>query len=285
MDAGGAGDAAEVLGHSAEYLELETEMDSGGLEAERDFASVKESGSRGVKADRQQAVALFEAARQQYDAGNYDSAVHLYEAILVMGYSDFSLHYNLGNAHYKNRATAPAILHYERAARQSPRDPSVQHNLELARLRQQDKRIEPLPRHVIHRFWRGWTGLFSQADWALISMGSAWLILIGLALIWWSASLVWRKGGLSLVLLSVLMLGFSLSGGFGRKKFDQRDRSVIIMAPSAVLKSAPNTESTDLYILREGFKLQLLAYDKEWAEVSLPDGNTGWITREAVEEI
>ena len=274
--------AAQESAGTTDFQPLELEPATGSLSEEEVLSSGLLSGG---SLDREGAAAMFEAARKQYDSANYDSAVYLYEGILADGYNDFALHYNLGNAHYKNRATAPAILHYERAARLAPGDPNVQHNLDLARLRQQDKRIEPLPRHIFHRFWRGWTGIFSQAGWALLSMGSAWLLLSGLALLWWSASLFWRRGGLGLVLMAVLLLGFSLSGGFGRKKFDQRDRAVIIMAPSAVLKSAPNTESTDLYILREGFKLQLLAYEEDWSEVSLPDGNTGWIVSEAVEEI
>ena len=65
---------------------------------------------------------------------------------------------------------------------------------------------------------------------------------------------------------------------------------MVVMAPSIVLKSAPTESSTNLYILREGYKLQLLdALDSEtgttWLQLGLADGNVGWARAGAVEEI
>ncbi len=238
-----------------------------------------------VATDRGQAAVRFEEARKQYDAGQFNKAIDLYKSLLDEGYADFALHYNLGNAYFKTGAIGPCILHYEKARKLEPNDANVLHNLELAFLRQQDKRIEPLPQHFFNRVWSGLTGLFTQTGWAWFALISTWAILGGLSLIWWSISQGWRKAGLGLLIAAILGLGFSLTGGFGRRSMDAKNRFAIIMTPSAVLKSAPSASATDLFILREGFKLRITDQTGTWTEVTLPDGNVGWVEAGSIEEI
>lgn len=235
--------------------------------------------------DRDQLSARFEEARSLYDGGQYDSAAAIYEGFIEQGYRDFALHYNLGNAHFKAGNLGPCILHYERARLLAPKDRDVLHNLEMAYLRQADKRMEPLPRHFFNRTWTGWISLFSQTTWAWLTLGMAWTVLAGFLLIWWSAQLLWRRVGLTVVFAAVFGLLLALSGAVGRRSFDARERYAIIMAPSTVLKSAPSEESTDLYILREGFKLKIANQTADWVEVMLPDGNVAWVQANSIEAI
>lgn len=227
----------------------------------------------------------FAEARALYDAQEYAEAAALYERLLEPGYRDFTLEYNLGNAYFKSGELGKSILHYERARKIRPTDPDLLHNLDLANLRQQDKKIDPLPEHFFHRLWSGFTGMFSQTQWAGIAIAAAWSILLGLGLIWLSRVMAIRRGGLALVLLSILLLGFSLAGGYGKKRRDKMERYAVIMDPSAVLKSAPNASSTDLYILREGFRLTITGESSGWFQVTLPDGNVCWVERDAVQEV
>jgi len=229
--------------------------------------------------------AQFEEARKLYDSGRFDSAAALYEGLLALGYRDFALHYNLGNAYFKAGQLGPSILNYERARLLEPRNPNLLHNLDLAYLRQADKRIEPLPQNFFSRTWTAWIRLFSQSAWALLTVALAWMVLGGLALFWWSAGLNGRRAGLFIVLAGITGLLLGLSGAFGRQHLDNRERYAIIMAPSALLKSAPSTESTDLYILREGFKLQVTSQTGDWAEVMLPDGNVAWVDASSIETL
>ncbi len=235
--------------------------------------------------DREQLAARFEEARLLYDAGQFDSAAALYEGLIELGYRDFALHYNLGNAHFKAGNLGPGILQYERARLLAPKDPDVLHNLELAYLRQADKRMEPLPRHFFNRTWTGWISLFSQTTWAWLTIAVAWSMLIGFSPIWWSAQLLWRRAGLMVVFVGFFALVLALSGAFGRQSLDAHERYAIIMAPSTLLKSAPSQESTDLYILREGFKLKMTNRTGNWVEVTLPDGNVAWVEATSIEAI
>ena len=52
------------------------------------------------------------------------------------------------------------------------------------------------------------------------------------------------------------------------------------MAPSSIVKSEPNESSTNLFLIHEGLKVQLLESDNNWTEVKMPDGNVGWLKNE-----
>jgi uncharacterized protein YgiM (DUF1202 family) len=54
--------------------------------------------------------------------------------------------------------------------------------------------------------------------------------------------------------------------------------TAIIMSPSVTVKSTPSDSGTELFIIHEGRKVKILDNSmKEWVEIELEDGNTGWI--------
>jgi hypothetical protein len=62
--------------------------------------------------------------------------------------------------------------------------------------------------------------------------------------------------------------------------------TAIIMSPSVTVKSTPSGAGTDLFIIHEGRKVKILDSSmKEWVEIRLEDGNTGWIPVNAMEII
>mgnify|MGYP002619716998 CR=1 FL=1 len=73
------------------------------------------------------AQTAFEAANQQYAAGNYADAAALYRTIIDDAGAGISkdyavVYYNLGNAYFKQGELAQSILAYERALRLRPTD-------------------------------------------------------------------------------------------------------------------------------------------------------------------
>ena len=59
----------------------------------------------------------------------------------------------------------------------------------------------------------------------------------------------------------------------------------VIFAPKVDIRSEPNDQSTRLFILHEGSKVELEDEEGEWIEVRLPNGNGGWMRRADVEVI
>ena len=66
----------------------------------------------------------------------------------------------------------------------------------------------------------------------------------------------------------------------------QADNShAIIFAPTVTIKSTPDVSGTDLFILHEGTKVEILEYVGSWAEIMTEDGSKGWIDVNAIEII
>ena len=54
--------------------------------------------------------------------------------------------------------------------------------------------------------------------------------------------------------------------------------TAVILAPSVVVKSSPSDRSTDLFLIHEGSKVEILDNSmKEWMEVKFEEGKQGWI--------
>lgn len=75
----------------------------------------------------------FDAANQQFKAGDFTGAAAAYEKILADEGPRAAVYYNLGNSYQSLRQYGPAILAYERARLITPRDPDLLANLALAR--------------------------------------------------------------------------------------------------------------------------------------------------------
>ena len=71
-------------------------------------------------------------AAEAYSKGDFKKAITLYESLLKEGESA-PLHYNLGNAYYKDGQNARAILNYEKSLLINPGNGDARFNLELAR--------------------------------------------------------------------------------------------------------------------------------------------------------
>ena len=84
-------------------------------------------------------VKIMAGANLLYECGAYAEAVQGYETIIGLGYRDAAVHYNLGNAYLESGDLGRAILNYLRAEEQSPRDPDIAANLELARSKTVDQ--------------------------------------------------------------------------------------------------------------------------------------------------
>ena len=61
--------------------------------------------------------------------------------------------------------------------------------------------------------------------------------------------------------------------------------SAILMEANAYVKSAPSTQSEDLFILHEGTKVLVLESFNNWTKIKLSDGMIGWLESNVVEKI
>lgn len=224
-----------------------------------------------------------QAAEKAYADGNYADAASRYEALIKSRGDAAEVYYNLGNTYYKLGRIAPAILNYERALAMNPGDGDTRFNLEMARLRTED-RIESTD-SFLSRGLRSVQRLLSVDAWAAVAL-VAFVAFAGcLILFFFSKWVRLRKTGfyLGILLLLVTVLANVCAWG-GRRDLIVRD-AAIIFAPTVTVKSSPDRSGTDLFLLHEGTKVTIKNALGEWYEIRLGDGKEGWIPSKDLERI
>ncbi|MEO6026684.1 MAG: BatD family protein, partial [Candidatus Binatia bacterium] len=97
------------------------------------LAGIVAASVAGAAGGEETAQTLFFQANTLYGDEHYPEAIAAYEKVLAAGIESGNLHFNLGNAYFKNGDVGHAILEYERARRTIPRDPDLHANLGYAR--------------------------------------------------------------------------------------------------------------------------------------------------------
>jgi hypothetical protein len=226
----------------------------------------------------------FEQANQIYRNGDYKNAVIAYEKINKNGYCTPDLYFNLANAYFKLDNIANSILNYERAKKLSPNDEDINYNLKIANLKVVDK-IEPIPR-LFFIEWRNSTGrIFSSNSWATIAIIALWLGIICFSIFRISRSPNFRRiiffCGVFILFVSLLSLVF----GVQQNQVEKSENVGIIFSTSVNVKSSPDENGTDLFILHEGVKVEILDKVEKWRKIKLADGKIGWMPEETIEII
>lgn len=230
------------------------------------------------------ALAQFNLANKHYENGQFDSAISVYNRILESDFSSTDLHYNLGNAYYKVNQIAPAILHYEKALKIDPTNEDAAYNLKLAEEKTID-RIESIPELFIYRWWKSIFNLFSVDQWAKLVFAFLFISLIGFSVYFFTEKLHLRKIGFYLAVTSVLVSILAWVMASRQNHYLSKVQYAIVMEPTVNINSSPSTGSSKLFVLHEGTKLKVEEEKDNWYEVSLPNGNKGWIKKELIAAI
>ena len=224
-------------------------------------------------------------ADSAYIQGDYLTAIGIYESIIENQGVNATLYMNLGNCWLKRDEIARAILYYERAYLIDPSDPDIRFNLELARTKTVDK-VNPVNQLFIVVWFKRLLSVLDVNGWAVLTV-----ILFAVTIIMAGVLLFSKKSGIRKIsfsfsafflLLSILSFIFATTQMGNIRNRD----TAIIMSPSVTVKSTPSSAGTDLFIIHEGRKVQILDCSmKEWVEIRLEDGNTGWIPVNVMEII
>lgn len=229
-----------------------------------------------------EALVQFEQANVLYRTGEYQKAAAAYEHILSNGYEHAALYYNLGNCYFKLKKIPLAIVNYERAKRLAPSDEDIAYNLRLANLRIVDK-IEPIPKLFFVEWWQAFVNTMSADHWGTASVILLWTTVVVLMLFFLIRSVALRRMLFLASFLALLFCALSFASMIQRLSFETETTEAIIMAQSISVKSAPDPQSTELFVLHEGVKVELLDTVGEWKKIRLADGKVGWIPLSGIE--
>ena len=230
-------------------------------------------------------VYILSDADSAYIQGDYLTAIEIYESVIENQGVNATLYMNLGNCWLKRDEVARAILCYERAYLLDPSDPDIRFNLDLARTKTVDK-VNPVNELFIVVWFKKLLAILDVNGWAYMT-----IVLFAVTMLMTGVFLFSKKRGIRKIsfsfsvfflLLSVLSFIFATTQMGNLKERD----TAIIMSPSVTVKSTPTSAGTDLFIIHEGRKVNILDSSmKEWVEIRLEDGNTGWIPVDVIEII
>ena len=215
-------------------------------------------------------------ANTAYINANYIDAIKGYESILAQGLENENLYFNLGNAYFKRGMNGKAILNYNKALKLDPSDEDVLYNLSIANTKVQDK-IDVMP-------------VFFMKRWAENIRCSVSLFFFALTLLGAGAYLLMRHVGFQKIgffggLISCILFIVSVLFASIARREVIHPKDAVVMSNAATVKSSPDKNSKDIFVLHEGTKVGVKSMLGEWREIVLSDGNKGWIAHTAIEMI
>jgi tetratricopeptide (TPR) repeat protein len=227
---------------------------------------------------------LWDEANAAYYEGDFASASALYDSIEMSGMVSARLYYNKAGTLFKMGKTGESILYYSKAQRLAPGDNDIAHNLAIVGSYTRN-RIEPVPEFFLTNWMRGVSSIMSGNAWAGLSLALFAIVLAGILLYLLPLGRGTRKAGFYGGLAALVLLIFAFS-------FARNDRSEtihptggIVTTPSAAVKSSPDSSGKDLFLLYEGDRVKILDALNGWNEISVANGNRGWIRTGAVSMI
>jgi tetratricopeptide (TPR) repeat protein len=229
-------------------------------------------------------INIFDRANDFYKKEQYDTSIILYESILKSGVESSEVYYNLGNAYYKKKNIARAILNFERAHKLAPGDDNISFNLQLAQTMIVDK-INTLPEFFLKHWWRYFSELFSSNGWGILSI-IFFIVALILAIIYLFTVKLWlKKLSFWLVLILIAISIVSFFNSYQLKSRSLAKTSAIVMTPSITIKSSPDENGTDLFVIHEGLKVWVIDKVDNWSKIIIADGNSGWLKNSDIEPI
>lgn len=224
-------------------------------------------------------------ADSAYAREDYARAAAAYEALIDQNGASVALYYNLGNAYYRQEKMAKAILNYERALILDPADRDIRFNLDMARSKTVDK-IVPESEMFFVTLFRSVSLSMSVGKWAWLAIAMFVLMLAGTAVYLLVPDVRAQKLGFVVGLFALLVCVLANVAAYRQLNHMEHRTGAVIMAPSVVVKSTPSDSGTDLFILHEGTRVQVVDDSmRDWCEVRVADGKEGWMLKDKMEVI
>ena len=227
---------------------------------------------------------LMQQGNTAYQNGDYDLAIDCYQEIIDHGNEGAILYYNLGNAYFKAKQTADALLWYERALRLDPSNEDIKHNITYANLQITDK-IEVLPELFIVRWWNGLSKSMTVTGWAVMAVVFGAIFALSIALMLASRRRWLSMTAVALAFISLLIAIFSLIFASKENKRYVNQPEAIVMHSVVNAKGTPNESGTSLFVIHEGLKVAVTDRVGTWVEIKLPNGEKGWVEASSIEII
>ena len=223
---------------------------------------------------------LLDSARENYAIGNFETAIQQYNSVLNKGLLSADLYYNLGNSYFRNEQLGYCILNYEKALKLNPSHENAIFNLDLVKTKRIDK-FDEVPQFSFALLLIGINKYLSHNYSSII--GS--LIILISALMFIYGKKVKLKKIITYSRLGVTLGLFITIIAWKQQTAVYQYKSGIVVAKSSNIFSEPNPNSTLLFEIHEGVKLEIISKSNGWVNIKTPDNEVGWIEEFTIENI
>ena len=198
-------------------------------------------------------------ADEAYRSGDYQKAIKLYSQELKAGESA-ALYHNLANCYYRTDNIPMAILNYGRAYKYAPMNAKIQHSIDIAISKTQDRL--PMKYDIFFVQWfKGLQGVMTIDGWAYFALVSLILSLLLFLIFLFNENVIIKR--LSFYCSIVLFLAFLCGNIFAwqRKKSLTSHDTAVVMVKETKMKTSPSDNATDdgspflsLTVEKDGYK-------------------------------
>ena len=223
-------------------------------------------------------------AAKEYNSMHYPAAIKLYNNIVDEGYESYALYYNLGNAYFRNNETTLAILYYEKALKLSPNNEDIKHNIEVINNKLTDK-VEKIPDLFYKRWWKHLINIMDIDALAALNIIFLTLALLLIAFYIAVPNLIIRKFSFWSGVTLLLFFSIGVIAASQRNHYLANNHEAIVFAPTVNIKSSPDENSKDIFVLHEGTKVTLMDVVSDWQEIRISNGSVGWIKASDIKKI
>ena len=220
--------------------------------------------------------ALWSEGNTAYAEGRYTEAVAAYDSILRSGKQSAMLYYNLGNAYFKQGKIGLALVNLYRAERLAPDNEDIKYNIKIVSTYAQDK-IEQVPEFFVNRWVRTLRSALSSNLWAVISLVTMAIALVGIIISLFGQRIVLRKVGFFCGVFGLVIFVLSLTFAIKSRNEIAKPTHAIIVNSAVAVKASPDNGSKDVFVLHEGTSVKVVRTLDKWSEITIADGNKGWL--------
>lgn len=223
-------------------------------------------------------------ANDLYAKGEYGGSIEKYKQILDNGFESENLYFNLGNAYFKSDSIAKAIINYRRALKLAPANEDILYNIDVAKARTVNQ-ITEVPTLMVGKWIDSLNRMFSSNNWAIIGIITFAVMLLFVAGYLLSNTPGKRKFTFTMSNISLVIFILSITNSVTLKDEYVDSNEAVVVSSAASVKSSPDKNGKDLFILNEGAEVKTLDNVNGYIEIVIASGSKGWIDCSAIEVI
>jgi|GEM_PF-17881 len=221
-------------------------------------------------------INIQDSAVAAYNKKEYKKTINYYEIILKEGTTSAALHYNLGNAYFKDNQLGKAIYNYELAKKLNPNDGDIKNNLHIANSKVIDK-IDSKENFFANTIKTGLYSLFSTTGWAYVTIVCLLLAALFFILFSITGNIVLKRIGFWTGSFLVISFVFSMVIGYAALRELHKNTQAIIISQEVAVLPEPNATAKTKFNLHEGTKVNVLSVNGDYTAIQLANGNEGFI--------